>query len=527
MELTTTHASPPPRRWQLLLVLLGMLTATVALLYRDAFLIKPVGDDFELVSEIHRGDRDGALSLYTRSLTSNFYRPSKSFTIWLTGRGSEQGRSVRIRAAHVVLTIPYVIALTLWLSLVRARWPSAIVGGMALLMHPGMVATLSSIDGCGGMVASGLIWIGAWFIATGERRHWLSIALASLCFIVGVTWKEYIFSLVPLAGFTALTFRKQRRWISALQVTGVLMSLFLIQLALRNLIMPGGTDHSARLVSLSPAHWLWNAGLALGGLTFLGNTLGLFLNRSVVTVCTAGAAVVLVLAWIVAGLRTAAASERAHVRDEHAEVAIGPQFPQAGPRGWIVFLVLSTGVVMFPAVLHTNHFAEKYLCPLLLPFALLCALAASGWLQSRARPLAAVAVLSACISACAAILDKNASMREAGRMAESQCLQMLEFLGPNPNHRHILAVFGTDVLQQPAYSVYRFRDNSYVMPRTPFLWWRPASDLGFDEITTDNLFAIDMANYDLVVRWDPRRKRFDAIKPLAPTFHSQVIGHST
>lgn len=497
----------PPSFWQLSLILLAMLAAQGLTIYRDAFFIKPIGDDFELVDEIRRGEQDGPLSLYTRSLANNFYRPSKSFVIWWAGRGPEEGRAFRIRLAHFILTAPYLTALALWIRFFRLRWLPAMVGAAVFLLHPGLVATLSSIDGCGGMMASGLIWIGAWSLAVGERQPRLALLCACLCFAFGLTWKEYVFALVPLAAWTTFVFREQRRWTAALQASGVILALFLLHLPLRRWAMPASSDATAAMISHSPAQWLGNAILAGGGLMFLGDTVWLFLNRGLRAYCIAGTAIAAVCGWLAIGLKWAVrtagiihAGDRANgkARWQHNSVSRA-----------ISFLVLGLGIATFPAILHHKHFAEKYLCPLLLPFALLCAIAFDGWWKSRARAIGITAVLVACVASASADLRKNSDMRAAGLFAETQCLQLLRMFetatGP---HRVFLAFLQKDVAKQPKYSIYRFSDDSYVMPPKPFSWWRPETRLSIDSHVVRDLSEIDLSKHELVARWDVDTQRF-------------------
>src|SRR5207248_3573871 len=80
-------ASVAPSRLAMLLLFLALFAIEGFTVYRDAFAIKPAGDDFELIGEIRRGNTQGPLKLYTTSLSNKFYRPSKSLVIWLTGRG--------------------------------------------------------------------------------------------------------------------------------------------------------------------------------------------------------------------------------------------------------------------------------------------------------------------------------------------------------------------------------------------------------------------------------------------------------
>ncbi len=475
----------------MLLVSLGAIVVLGSTLYVDAFAIKPAGDDFELVTEIVRGERDGPGALFARSLTDNFYRPTKSFLIWLSGRGAEEGRAFRIRLAHFVSAVPYLVALALWLRLARLQWAGAIVAIAAFLLHPGLVATLSSIDGCGGMLASGFIWLGAWIIAAGRDHPRLSLGGACLCFVAGLTCKEYIFSLVPLGAWSALVFR--RRWRPALITGAVLSTLFLVHLPLRSLVMATGSDASAHMIVLSPASLVKNAMLAVGGLTFVGDTVWLFLNRGPLSFAIAGASMLLAVAWLATGLRCA-------------------------DKRWTAFLLVGLAIVMFPALLHHKNFAEKYLCPLLLPFALMTGLAFQTWQKSRFRVVGFSALLLACVAASAADLRKNADMRAAGEFAEKQCLQVLELLGPNANHRRALLVFEPeDVATQPRYSIFRFGDDSYVMGPTPFTWWRPEADLKADVRVADQISGDTFTKYDLVARWDAESETFHAVQPATAT----------
>lgn len=490
-----------PHAWQLFVVIFAMFALQGATLYRDAFFIKPAGDDFELVGEIARGDRDGPLALFTHSLANNFYRPSKSFVIWWSGRGPEAGRAFRIRLAHYVSTLPYLSALALWLRFFRLPWPAALAGALLFVLHPGLVATVSSIDGCGGMMASGLIWLGAWAIAVGRKRPGAAIIAACLCFAWGATWKEYIFALVPLAALSAFMFSERQRTPAALKAGGTLFALFLVQLPLRRLAMPGGGDATAAMMSLSPLQWIKNLAIAGSGLTFFGDTIWVFLNRSTVAYCTAGLAVAAALTWIALGLRWELRLAAAGASDSPAL------------RVAIAFLALGLLVTTFPAVLHQKHFAEKYLCPLMLPFSVLCAFAFDAWWRSRWRLVAVVAVAIACTSGASAALHKNAEMRAAGEFAERQCLELLRLFEPAPQPSRILLAYPREwVASQTRYSVFRFSDDSYVMPPTPFTWWRPKSQLSIATVLVDDPSAIDASRYDHAARWDPVVRHYTRLK---------------
>src|SRR5262249_43040534 len=124
-----------PTGWRSLLVFL-LIFAGAVLSVPDAFAIKPASDDFPIINEIHRGDRQGPGVFFTDAVTPFNYRPLKSLTIWAFGSLPGFTPYFWIRCAHLLGLLGMGLVTLLWVRTLRLGWIGIVVAGLVIFLHP-------------------------------------------------------------------------------------------------------------------------------------------------------------------------------------------------------------------------------------------------------------------------------------------------------------------------------------------------------------------------------------------------------
>lgn len=456
----------------------GLVAAAVlvqVVVYHDAFAVMPAGDDHLLTAAIHNGAMRGPWWFFTDPPAAPYYRPGKELLMWAFGRlaDSPEARAARVRVLHYITFVPLLAAYALWSRHLRASLPFMVASAAVLLLHPCLPATLTSIDGLGGMLVSGLMWLAAYVVAAGRVPVAGAAACVFAAFAVGLIFKEYVFALIPLAAWAcALRLGGRRRWRDALVVTAPTVALFVAYLVFRRSLM-GDADSGYDVLARSARPLIVNAALAAAGLLFPGDTVWVYFHRSPAVLAGVAAACFGVVAWVAGGVRQAA----------RADALVEPGGRPWSAWGLACWMVVAVGITTFPCVLRADTFAEKYFAPMLLPAALLAGLAAHGWAAAslRGRLMAAAAFAVAVGFATSAVLHKNGLMRVSGQRAEELALRLLEVTPPDA--RRVAAIYVVEPGRDPVYfSVYVVPDEIVLgdPDGLPFAWWQPNRDLRYD-----------------------------------------------
>ena len=238
--LKTADSAYPARRAGLLLIVLALFIAQVALNYRS-FGIKPASDDFPYVNEINRGNQFGPAIFFRQSFTSLSYRPLTSLCIWVAGKVPQDDRPFAIRVLGFIGLAMFMAVAGLWVCELKLSSAAALVALLVAGFHPTQPASLGSIDGFNSLIATALLWLGAWMMWRLQDRPLLAFCLTFLCFWLAAGFKEYILGLVPLGVGTVVLLTPRPNW---RYVTGMLVMLLACVAALmvvRAHTMPGQT----------------------------------------------------------------------------------------------------------------------------------------------------------------------------------------------------------------------------------------------------------------------------------------------
>jgi hypothetical protein len=455
------------------------------------------------------GNEHGWTWFFSQQQGSGYFRPAKHMVAWLVGSAFPEHRALAYRLLHFTVFAGYIVVLGLWIRWLGLTLGGAIVASLIFLLHPALPATLSSIDGFGGLTATVLMWLGT-LLAIRFRESTAAVAsVGAICFAIGGLFKEYIGALILLIGTTILMFRARARLASFIIVMIVLSIAFAGYMAARRYTMPGGEDQGSSFVAKTPRQLATNVALAGAGTFFPGNSIWVYLRRDALAFGVAGAAsaaVFLVLLWGVrAAFRRAMTTPRGTMRE--------PRFTD--PRV-VRFLVIALALATFPCILHRKHFAEKYIAPMLLPLALLGGVAREQYRRSKrgTQLIAGAVAAGATVSSIAAVLDKNHGIRDAGERAEHIARQILAQVDdPAAPATLECAFLNSEMQHQPEYSVYVIPDFTLLSPGSySFEWWQPGSKIRYQLKQVDSLEQAGRSEADYVFVWDAAGKRARRIR---------------
>jgi hypothetical protein len=466
--------------------------------YWNAFKVKPASDDWPIINEIHRGNREGVRVFFTDSVIRIGYRPLKSLAIWFFGNLSQDNdlRVGWIRAMHLGAAWCYAVVALLWvreLPIGRAGSAAALA---IVFLHPVLAAPIGSIDGIDTLASSTLLWLGAW--CTWRFRDRLPVALLTTlaCLVVGVGFKENLFALVPLSVVVVvLLWPSERRRVGGLTLGIGLSIAAAAAIIVRRFVIRGGLEAGAQMLDFSPRQLAENASLFASGLLFFGNTVWVFVHRSDVVLTMVAAACAIPLVLIITGVRKKVATQ-------HAVVPV---------------LITGLLVAAFPTIL-LYHVSEMYVAPMVLPFALLAGLAADEWSASPRGHMLLVGVgIVALISSFVAIRSKVAGLVDVGERADRQLKQVLNFVPPGSTNLRILLLFDErDLPPRRTYSVFRMGDDILLVHEITPEWYRPGDGLKLQSLVTRDYgsadASADASHYDAVLGWDARSQRFVRIR---------------
>jgi hypothetical protein len=420
------------------------------------------------------------------------YRPFKALGIWAFANISDQHRVFWIRVLHFVGMLGYAVVLALWLSRMQLSLVACAIAAVALLFHPVLPQALGSIDGIDSIASSALIWLGAWFAFVWRERIIRALIATMICFILAAGWKEYSFTIVPLAAWTVLCFAEKHRWRNAAILCGGLFVIFAGVLVVRQYAMPSGygavkgTDYLA----LSPIQWVVNAGVFATGLLFFGNSIWVYVHQSLPVLAMVAAC--MLIAFTIIALGIVSATRRKEFRP------------------WVLFLAGSFIFASFPENV-IFHVSEMYLTPLLFPMALLCGIAAQGYrerspaLRFAACGFAVVALLSSVWT----IYWKIEGLRDVGERAEAQMRQIIALLPPDAHDLKVAMVFDLSELPpRRTYAVYRMGDEVLVVHAVALDWLVPERHL---ELGSFPLGREDFhpKEWDYIFKWNYAKQRFE------------------
>jgi hypothetical protein len=197
-----------------------------------------------------------------------------------------------------------------------------------------------------------------------------------------------------------------------------------------------------------------------------------------------------------------------------ALLLIGVGLYRRGPDRWMTFMLIGLAIASFPTIL-LYHVSEMYVPPMLLPFALLCAMAADAWM-SAARPmrfaLGAIATI-ALISSIATIHHKVAGLIDVGERADAQLKQVLTFIPSDAHAVRIMLLFKRDELPpKRTYSVFRMGDEILLVHEPTIEWYRPGQGHILQSEVVDDPATFDKSKWSLVLLWHSETQSFTKLK---------------
>jgi hypothetical protein len=220
----------------------------------------------------------------------------------------------------------------------------------------------------------------------------------------------------------------------------LLASLAIASLAMifiRFYVIRGGLEAGGAMLRINPRQLVENTALFASGLLFFGDTIWVYVNQSKAVLALVGMACLTSFAVIVAGL---------YLR---------------GRDRWMTFMLIGLVVASFPTIL-LYHVSEMYVPPMLLPFAMLSAMAADA-LVSRGRAMRymlAVLAAAALVLSIVTIRHKISGLVEVGERADAQLKQVLAFIAPDARNKRIMLLFDRGELPpRRTYSVFRMGDE--------------------------------------------------------------------
>jgi hypothetical protein len=378
----------------------------------------------------------------------------------------------------------------LWVRQIGLGRAGALVALALRLLHPVLPQAVGSIDGIDPLASGALLWLGAWFVYRFRERPGRAIGGSLICFLVGVGFKENLFALGPLALAIILIFREwrsdRRRLLGAVALLATLAVASLAMIFIRFYVIRGGLEAGGAMLRINPRQLVENTALFASGLLFFGDTIWVYVNQSKAVLALVGIACLTAFAVIVAGL---------YLR---------------GRDRWMTFMLIGLVVASFPTIL-LYHVSEMYVPPMLLPFAMLSAMAADA-LVSRGRAMRymlAVLAAAALVFSIVTIRHKISGLVEVGERADAQLKQVLAFIAPDARNKRIMLLFDRGELPpRRTYSVFRMGDEILLVHEPTLEWYRPGEGHVLQSIVVDVPAKFERAGWDLVLVWDAATKRF-------------------
>jgi len=260
-----------------------------------------------------------------------------------------------------------------------------------------------------------------------------------------------------------------------------------VLLMIRYYTMPAGSERGMQYLDLNPTVWATNVASLLFGLLLPGNTTWVFLNRNSPLLFLALPAILALCAVVAGGIY--------QFRDSHQ-----PRYR------WIIYLSVAIGLSCFPMIVMF-HVSEMYLPPLVIPFALLCGIAADGWRRTVRWMQISVVVVSIAMlcGSILAIQSKIAGMRSVGERADIQIDQILKLLPADAVNVRIAIIYNTFGMKKNRhYSVFAMGDEITLVHENVLNWKAPGRDLKIDVYFNSTYPKRPDVNYDHVFMWDHR-----------------------
>ena len=499
----------PAGRASFRFVVLVLFLAILAqwLVYRNAFHVKPSGDDWTTWGEVLRGDRYG---WQVHFLEGGFrYRPLKGLLIWWFTKIDRQDPWPWIRVLHMIAAAGFAGAGALWLRELRVGRAGVVAGMLALTLHPGLAIAVASFDMVDTTACAALLWLGAWFIFHFRGRLAIALAGAIACLFVGIGFREYVFALAPLGALIALLFWPtpvRRARLNAGIIGGALLLAGLIAFQIRRIVVTSGLQQGYSMLRFSPVQITVNFATLTAGLVFLGDPVWVYLHQSPAVLAMVGLACAAFVGLFAAGLWQRARAETA------PEDSAPREFSTAR---WVAFLLPAVAIASLPSTL-LFHVSEAYLPPMLLPTALLVALAADGYAR-RARGILRAAALTLGVLALASSLivtdRKVDGIADAGERADAQMRQVRALVPSDIVDPKVLLLYKqSDLPPRSTFSVYRLGDDILLMRPIVEELYRPGDGMIIQGQHVDESGNVDTRGFDVVLMWDAKSKSFSRVR---------------
>lgn len=459
-------------------------------IYAPMFKVLPAGDDFPILNEIHRGNSEGPLSFFKISGHAYNYRPIKSLGIWAAGNVSPDSRIFWIHVLHFASVTTLSLVALLWIRTVPLGNTGVSVAILVMFLHPGLVASIGSLDGFDSTLSTAFLWLGAWFVYRFRENLILACAMGVMCFLIGGITKEYVFALVPLGAWSIFHFSQRNRFGRAAILSTTLLTGFSLLMLIRKITMPEGRDGGTEYLSFDPGQWASNLSLFVIGTLLPGNTMWVFLNRFSPLLLAAIPLIALLGAVVVGGVWTFWKEKT----ERHT---------------WMIYLAVATGLAMFPMIVM-YHVSEMYLPPVIVPFALLCGLSADGWRRYGKGTQIAIAVLSVLMlgNSIWAITDKIASLRRVGDRTEMQIDQLLAILPKDAENVRIAIAYNTFGMKaNRRYSVFAMGDEIMLAHEDVLDWKARGRNLRIATFPNMLQPPPEDAQFDYYAAWDHQNNR--------------------
>jgi len=479
------------------LTVLLVLFAAQLLAYHQAFRVRPASDDWPIINEINRGNHQGVGVFFTQSVIHIGYRPLKSLAIWAFGNlggDSIAARVAWIRAMTMAGALFYAWVALLWLRAMPVGHAATVAGLAVMFFHPVLPQAVASIDSIDTLASSALLWLGAWCTYRWRDRLTIALPAALGCFFLGVGFKENLFALAPLAAIVLWLFRRQRRVGSATLAFLVLIAAAVPMILIRRHVIDTGLEAGEKMLLMTPRQLAQNVVIFATGLLFFGDSLWVFVHQSTVVLAMVAAACFIAFGAMIGGILRS--------------------LPVL-PLRWLLFAVVGIALASFPTVL-LYHVSEMYVPPMLLPFALLCGIAADGWWVggSRAGRVGLVGLATvALVSSVWTIQDKVNGLVDCGVRAERQLRQVLDYVPPRTKNKSIMLLFDAHTLpDRRTYAVFRMGDEILLVHEVTPEWLRPGDGLKLQSRVVDDPRTFDQTGWDLVLLWDSSKQQFSVLK---------------
>lgn len=494
----------PPVSWRFLSLAFVAVLIVFLLAYSRSFRVLPASDDWPIVVEIHRGNAQGVGAFFTDSVIRIGYRPLKSLVIWAFGNlGESDGQKMAwIRAATLGTAMFYAVVAVLWARAVPLGKAGAGVAIAVMLLHPVLPQAVGSVDSVDTLASSALLWMGAWFLCRWRDRLAIALPASLACFVIGLGFKENLYALAALSVLTVIWFWEKRPRRNATLVGAAFVITATGMILLRLLVIRGGLAPGGEMIRLQPAQIAENTALFATGLLFVGNSVWVFVHRSPAVLAIAALSCLAALGLVGGGIVMRLTGQEAEIQ------------PDRSPRKWPAFLLFGLAIASFPTIL-LYHVSEMYVPPMLLPFALLCGLAADGFARAGApaRALATTASIVALASSLFTIRAKIDGLVDVGTRAQRQLQQIVSLLPADAKDMTVAIRFlRSDRKPRDLYAVFRMPDHLLLVHRNVLEWARPHRGLVLDADTVDSFSEVDPSRFDLTLGWNASERKFFRIE---------------